>query len=149
MNLIIMRRGWSVTLISVSAVFVTAILMLLFVPLGRRLVGEGGECAGAAMAVIGSEACVLVAMVSRFNTFPLDARNIKGLTKSVGVGCLVLLVDRRLHGLGMARLAADAVLYATVAIAIGVVRPDDLRRVVRLLRLRGDAGGAPPVEKGV
>jgi O-antigen/teichoic acid export membrane protein len=148
MNLIIMRRGWSVTLISVSAVFVTAMLMLVFVPVGGRLVGEGGACAGAAAAVIGSEACVLVAMISRFRTFPLDARNIQVLTQSVGLGVMVLLVDRRLHGLGMARLAVDAALYVIVAFAIGVVRKDDLRRVLHLLRMKGDGAGAPPVASG-
>jgi hypothetical protein len=100
--------------------------------------------------VIASEACVLVAMVTRFQTFPLDTRNIHVLTKSVGLGCAVLLLDRRLHRLGIARLAVDAVLYVAVAFAIRLVRPDDLRRVLRLLRTRGGSdagskdGGAPP-----
>src|SRR5208282_5091529 len=80
-NLIIMGRGWSVTTISIGAVLVTAILTLIFVPLGRRLMGEGGESAGAAASVIGSEVCVFVAMVSRFREFPLDPRNVRVLAK--------------------------------------------------------------------
>ena len=55
MKLIIIGRGWSVTVISCASVLVSAGLLFLFVPLGRHLIGEGGECAGAAASVIGSE----------------------------------------------------------------------------------------------
>jgi len=141
--LIIMRRGWSVTLISVGAVFVTAMLMIVLVPLGRHFLGEGGECAGAATSVIGSETCVLIAMLTRFRDFPLDARNIRVLGKSVALGLAILVVDRQLRSLGAARLGVDAALYVVVALTIGVVRLDDLGRVIRLLRLRGRDAGAP------
>jgi O-antigen/teichoic acid export membrane protein len=142
-NLIIMGRGWSVTLISVSAVFITGGLMLVFVPLGRRLIGEGGECAGAAAAVIGSEACVLVAMLTRFQRFPLDGRNIRVFAKSAVLGLLVLFVDRKLRGIGPVRLVLDAALYGVLALAIGVVRIGDIGAVVRLLRHRGTDTRAP------
>jgi O-antigen/teichoic acid export membrane protein len=137
-NLIILRRGWSVTLISVGAVFVTSALMLGFVPLGRHLIGEGGECAGAAAAVIGGEACSLLAMVTRFREFPLDGRNIRVLVKSLALAGLVLIVDRQLHrmGFGAVRLAGDAVLYVVTALAIRIVRLDDVRNVIRLVRSR-------------
>ena len=139
MNLITMRRGWSVTIISISAVFVTASMMLVFVPLGRRLLGEGGECAGAATSVIGSEACVLIAMVTRFKSFPLDRRNVIVITKSVVLGLLVLFLDRQLRGLGPARLAVDALVYTGSAFALQIVRVQDLRLVMGLLRHRGAA----------
>ncbi len=136
MVLIIRRQGWSVTIISIGAVFVTAILMFVLVPLGRRLVGEGGECAGAAASVIGSEACVLVAMLSRFRVFPLDARNIRVIAKSVALGLFVLFVDRQLRALGAGRLAVDGGLYVALAFAIRVVRVEDVKQLVRLLRGR-------------
>jgi O-antigen/teichoic acid export membrane protein len=143
MNLIIMRRGWSVTLISVSAVFVTAALMLVFVPLGRRLVGEGGECAGAASAVIGSEAFTVVAMLTRFPRFPLDARNIRVFAKIAALALFVLVADRYLRALGTVRLAIDAALYAGIALALGIVRVQDLGLVLRLLRHRGASATVP------
>ena len=136
MVLIIRRQGWSVTIISIGAVFVTAILMFVLVPLGRHVIGEGGECAGAAASVIGSEACVLVAMISRFDVFPLDARNIRVIAKSVALGLFILAVDRQLRALGAARLAVDGALYVVLAFAIRVVRVEDIGQLVRLLRGR-------------
>jgi O-antigen/teichoic acid export membrane protein len=136
MDLIILGRGWSVTLISMTSVFITAALMLLFVPLGRRLIGEGGECAGAASAVIGSEACVLVAMITRFKKFPLDARNLQVIGKSVAIAIGVLVLDRNLRALGIARMLVDAAAYAAVALAIQVVRIEDVKVVISLIRGR-------------
>jgi O-antigen/teichoic acid export membrane protein len=143
LTLIVMRRGWSVTTISIGGVFVTAILMFVFVPLGRRILGEGGECAGAASAIIGTEACVLVAMFSRFRGFPLDSRSVGALLKSAGVAVAILLLDRQLRFLGAARLVVDAVLYVGIALAIRVVRIDDARRVIELLRHKGIPAVAP------
>jgi O-antigen/teichoic acid export membrane protein len=135
--LIIMRRGWSVTTISIGAVFVTASLMFIFVPLGRHLIGTGGEAAGASAAVIGSEACVLIAMLRRFEKSPLDARNVRILLKSLALGVFILVVDRRLRSVGAIRLVVDAALYSGMALLVGVVRIGDAVRVVSLLRHRG------------
>lgn len=138
MNLIVMRRGWSVTIISVSSVFITASLMFMLVPLGRRLIGEGGECAGAAASVITSEACVLVAMLTRFDTFPLDARNLAAFGKSIGIGAFVLLGDHYLRFLGALRLPLEGIVYVVLAFGVGVVRVSELGQVIRLLRHRGE-----------
>jgi O-antigen/teichoic acid export membrane protein len=137
LKLNITGRGWSVTIISIGSVLITSVLMFLFVPLGRHLIGEGGESAGAAASVIASEACVLLAMLSRFADSPLDARNIRVFSKSVALGLAVLVLDRRLRWIGPARLAVDAALYACVGLAIGVVRVRDLKEVVRLLWHKG------------
>jgi O-antigen/teichoic acid export membrane protein len=137
LKLNITGRGWSVTIISIGSVLITSVLMFLFVPLGRHLIGEGGESAGAAASVIASEACVLIAMLSRFADSPLDARNIRVFSKSVALGLAILVLDRRLRWLGPARLPVDAALYACVGLAIGVVRVRDLKEVVRLLWHKG------------
>lgn len=147
-NLIIMGRGWSVTTISIGAVLVTAILTLIFVPLGRRLMGEGGEAAGAAASVIGTEACVFVAMISRFREFPLDQRNVRVLAKSLALAVAILVIDRQLRGLGSVRLAIDAALYAGIALAIGIFRIADVEQVVRLVRARGGPVIMPAAEAG-
>ena len=136
MSLIILGKGWSVTLISISAVFITAGLMFVFVPIGRHVVGEGGESAGAAASVIASEGCVLVAMLSRFREFPLDGRTIVSLVKTLAVGAVVMVGDRYLRGLGSARLVADALVYACLALAIGAVRVSDVGAAIRLIRSR-------------
>src|SRR5262249_15317834 len=72
MALSIVGRGWAVTLVSIGSVVVNAVLMLLFVPIGRNLIGTGGECAGSAAAVVATEVFVLVALLARFRETPLD-----------------------------------------------------------------------------
>jgi O-antigen/teichoic acid export membrane protein len=136
MSLIILRKGWSVTVISIGAVFITAGLMFVFVPIGRHLIGEGGESAGAAASVIASEVCVLVAMLSRFREFPLDAQNIRSLAKTLAVGTVVLVADRQLRGLGPARLVVDTLAYACLALATGAVHLRDIGSAIRLIRTR-------------
>jgi hypothetical protein len=134
MHLIIMGRGWSVTILSASAIFVTSALMLILVPLGRRWMGEGGECAGAAMAVIASEACTVGGMVTRYDKFPLDGRNVSSIGKSVLVGVAVLILDRPLRVLGGARLVLDGIVYVLLAFAVRAVRPEDVAAALRLVR---------------
>jgi O-antigen/teichoic acid export membrane protein len=136
MALIILRKGWTVTVISIGAVLVTATLMFVFVPVGRHLIGEGGECAGAAAAVIVSEACVLIAMLSSFRRFPLDASAIRAMLKTIGLGLVILVGDRYLRGLGPARLVVDGLLYVGAALAIGVVRIRDIGGAIHLLRAK-------------
>jgi hypothetical protein len=103
----------------------------------------GGECAGAAAAVVASEVCVVVAMMSRFKPFPLDGRNVGTLVKSVGLGGVILFVDKQLHWLGPVRLLVDAALYVSVALTIGVVRVQDVGQVMRLLRMRNAQAAIP------
>jgi len=138
MNLIVTGRGWSVTVISICSVFVSATLNLLFVPLGRHLLGEGGECAGAAASVIGSEAFVVIAMLTRFETLPLDARNLATGGKSVAIGALILILNHYIRGLGPVRLVLEALLYVALAFVLRVVRVRELAHVVSLVRKRGE-----------
>jgi O-antigen/teichoic acid export membrane protein len=148
-NLTILKQGWSVTVISVSSVFVTSLFMLVFVPLGRRLMGEGGECAGAATSVIVTEACVLVGMITRYKRFPLDGRNLRVFGKTAALAAATLFLDRQLRFIGPIRLIVDGVFYLVVALAVGVVRIGDVMTVLRLLRHRGDARPRPEPLAGV
>jgi O-antigen/teichoic acid export membrane protein len=144
MSLIITGRGWSVTVLSIGAVCITGALMLVFVPIGRRMIGEGGECAGAALSVISSEACVLAAMLTRFRQFPLDGRDLRVLGKSLALGLAILLLDHTLRRLGPVRLIIDAVTYVVAALGVGVVRIKEVAAAIRLLRPAAPAG-APAV----
>jgi hypothetical protein len=100
------------------------------------MIGEGGECAGAAAAVITSEACVLIAMLTSFREFPLDASTVRAMAKTIGLGLAILVGDRYLRGLGAARLVVDALLYVGVALAIRVVRIRDIGAAIHLLRAK-------------
>jgi O-antigen/teichoic acid export membrane protein len=137
-HLTILKKGWSVTVISISSIFVTSLFMLIFVPLGRRLLGEGGECAGAASAVIGSEAVVVIAMLTRYPRLPLDERNIRVFAKTAATAAVTLLLNHQLRFLGpILRLVIDASVYAGLALALGLVRIQDIKFAIRLIRRRG------------
>ncbi|MCL2449261.1 MAG: oligosaccharide flippase family protein [Polyangiaceae bacterium] len=148
MALIISGRGWSVTVLSIGAVLLTSALMFIFVPLGRRVFGEGGECAGAAMSVIASEVFTLGAMLTRFPQFPLDGRDLRVLGKSVALGMAILAMDHGLRPIGPARLVVDAFVYAGAALATGVVRVKEVFAAVRLLRPSAAGTGASAVGVG-
>jgi len=131
----IVGRGWSVTLVSIGSILVNAALMLLFVPLGRAVIGPGGECAGAAASVLATEVLVLLAMLSRFERSPLDGHLIRVLVKSCVTAAVVLLVDRAISPLGPSRLVLDAGLYAATSLVLRTVRLAELRGALRMLRV--------------
>jgi O-antigen/teichoic acid export membrane protein len=134
--LVVINRSWSVTLISLTAIVLMAGFMMVFVPLGRAVFHVGGECAGAAMAFISNEACVVVALMSRFRSSPLDARNGRAMAKTLVIAVVVVVADRLLRPIGVVRLGVDIVLYAGLACALRLVPIADLRRVVQVLRSR-------------
>jgi O-antigen/teichoic acid export membrane protein len=133
-SLMISNRSWTVTLTSLGSIVVTGVFMLVFVPVGRLLLGTGGECAGAATAVIASEACVVFAMLSATRYAPLDRRNVRALVKSIVSAVCVILADRLWRSIGPARLLIDMALYTVLALGLGVVKPADMVRALRLLR---------------
>jgi O-antigen/teichoic acid export membrane protein len=136
--LFITNKSWSVTTISVASIFVLALFMLIFVPIGRMVFGTGGECAGAAIATILSELCVVIAMLFRIGLEPMDRRNVEVLVKSLGISFVVIVIDRflRVLPLGVVRLAIDMTIYGSLALVLGVVRLTDVRRVVKVVRSR-------------
>ncbi len=134
--LIISGQAWWNTLFAICSIFSIALLMLIFVPIGRAVVGTGGECAGAASAVIANEIGVVIAMLSRFDSPPFDRRNVMVLTKSLAIAAVVLVADRFLRGLGPARLVVDLALYAVMALALRLVDFADVRRMIEVVKAR-------------
>ncbi|HVU05894.1 MAG TPA: hypothetical protein VHE30_29295 [Polyangiaceae bacterium] len=143
--LLVRGESWMVTAISVVSICALAVLMLVCVPLGRSLFGEGGECAGAAIGVVTSEAGVVVAMVTRFKETPMDRRNLLVLLKSIGISVLVLVTNHQIRNLGAVRLVLDLGLYVVLALALGVIRKKDIGLVVQIIKeRRSKPGGAAP-----
>jgi hypothetical protein len=110
--------------------------MIVFVPLGRALFHVGGECAGAAMAVIANESCVIIALTTRFGSSPIDGRSARAMIKSLVIAVVVIVGDRMLRRFGLVRLGIDAVLYAALGFALRLVPIADIRRVVQVLKSR-------------
>jgi O-antigen/teichoic acid export membrane protein len=146
-TLIIRGQSWSVTTISIASIGVLSVFMLVFVPFGRWLFGTGGECAGAAIATILSELCTVLAMFSQMGRKPMDRRNVEVLVKSLAISLTVIAVDRALRRwLGVEntlrptqatiRLVLDMILYGVLALATRLVRPNDVKRAINVLRAR-------------
>jgi O-antigen/teichoic acid export membrane protein len=144
-GLVVVGKSWSVTLFSILANVTMLGFMFVFVPIGRALVGEGGECAGAAMAVIANETCVILAFFWRFDWAPLDRRNVVQIVKQVVAAAIVLTGNHVLaHFIpGLTRLAIDMGGYLVLALAIGILRPSEIRRGIAAIRsARAAAKGA-------
>jgi O-antigen/teichoic acid export membrane protein len=134
--LVVLGKSWSVTAISLTAIVLMAGFMIVFVPLGRALFHVGGECAGAAMAVIANESCVIIALATRFGSSPIDARNARAMIKSLAIAVAVIVGDRLLRRFGLVRLGIDVLLYVALGFALRLVPFADLRRVVQVLKSR-------------
>jgi hypothetical protein len=130
-----------VTLVSIGSVFGLATLMLILVPVGRSLLATGGECAGAAAAVIASEACAVVALLLQYAESPLDPRNVSVLIKSAGISAVVLTLNHFLFDLGAVRLVAVMLLYVGLGWALRVIKPAEVVWAIRMMRT--SRGGLP------
>jgi O-antigen/teichoic acid export membrane protein len=142
--LVVLGKSWPVTIISLCAILSMTGFMVVFVPVGRALFHVGGECAGAALAFISNEACVVVALMSRFKDSPLDARNVKTMAKTAVVAAIVIVSDRLLRPIGVSRLGIDVALYVSLALVLRLVRISDARRVIDLLRSRREEAAGDP-----
>ncbi|MGA2449808.1 MAG: oligosaccharide flippase family protein [Polyangiaceae bacterium] len=143
-GLIILGRSWSTTIISLVAILSMTLFMLVFVPIGRALfgTGTGGECAGAAMAAIANELCVIVAMITRFDVTPIDRRNVAALTKLALLSFMILVLNRLAYRIGFVRIPIDMALYIALMFATRVVRVSDVRRALRIVQARRAPAGA-------
>jgi O-antigen/teichoic acid export membrane protein len=140
--LIVLGRSWSVTLTNLTGVASMTLFMMVFVPLGRATFHTGGECAGAAMAFIANETCVNLALLPRFRSTPLDGRNLVVLGKTLIVSAIVLVLNHVTHSLGFVRLVLDGLVYVTLALALGLVRPSGIRKVLAIIRARNSPTSA-------
>ena len=133
--LVIVGKGWTNTIISCCSIFSIALLMFICVPTGRWLLGTGGECAGAAAAVVLNEMGVVVAMLACFDSPPLDRRNYIVIAKCLVIAACVITVNHFIVGLGPARLVLDLGLYVALGAVLRVVRPADVRQMIAVVEI--------------
>jgi O-antigen/teichoic acid export membrane protein len=136
--LMIEDRSWALTLISFLGLALLPTFILLLVPLTQSLVlvGPGSTGMGVAMALSAREFVVVVVFFVCLGRRAIDERAVYAVTKSLGICCAVVATHVLLVGIGPIRLALDAVLYAVLALALGVVRPRDILGVLQLIRDR-------------
>ncbi len=133
--LMIQGRSWTLTLVSFLGLALLPALVVLGVPLTRSL-GHGGAAMGVAMALSARELIVACAFIALLGKDAFDRQSLRSIGLSLGIGLLVATTHGLLARLGDMRLALDAALYVVLAAALGVVRPKDVRSIVRLVRER-------------
>ena len=135
--LIIQKRAWTVTLISLSRVALQPVLMYVLVPYTARLLHRpGASGVGDALVFTILEVYVCIAFLIALGRKAFDRRSATTLFKSLAALGASYAVHRALADAGPIRLLADAGVYAVVALALGAVRLADIKWVLQTVRNR-------------
>jgi O-antigen/teichoic acid export membrane protein len=134
--LIIMKRSWSVTLISISRLLLQPLLMWLVIPWAHRKLGPGGAGVGDAFCFTFLELYVSVVFLITLGRRALDKRLVAALAKSLLAYAASWTVDHFAKPLGDARLVLVGLTYAVVVLGTGGVRLGDVKSVVQMVRNR-------------
>jgi O-antigen/teichoic acid export membrane protein len=141
--LILTGRAWTQALISIGGLVANPVLNWLFIAPSIRWFGKGGAGMGAAIAQLGTEIVVTVAMTALVGRRAFDARSLgvigRLLVACVAVSALDFWLIERTHP--YLRLGVDAVVYAALVLGSGAVNVKELITFVRSARQK-----APPLE---
>lgn len=133
--LMILDRSWTITIVSIAGLALLPAFIHLFVPLTRHL-GAGASGMGVAMALSAREAIIVGVFLAILGKKAIDQRGLAAITKSLGVCCVVVAFHVLLPRLGAARVILDGVVYAAVALGIGVIKLGDLKAVLVMIKNR-------------
>ena len=129
--LVRLERGWHVTGVSVSGMFVAPALNLWLVPKCYAAFGPGGAGIGAAISLVLTELFTATAMVCTLGRQAFDRRLVVMLAKTIVIFLVVVGVDVLLTHLGLWRLVLDGLLYVALVTLTGAV---DVRGGLRYVR---------------
>jgi O-antigen/teichoic acid export membrane protein len=146
--LMILDRSWTITIVSIGGLLLLPLFIFIAVPLTRGL-GDGGAGMGVAMALSARELVISIVFIAFLGRRGVDRRAIMSTFKSLAICVVVIAMHMRLAGLGPSRLALDAALYAALALALGVIRPSDIKAVLKLVKDRKAAQAAAVLDSPV
>jgi O-antigen/teichoic acid export membrane protein len=129
--LVMQERAWALAKISIAGLFVNVGLNLFLIRRTMAYFGRGGGGTGCALAMLGTEIFVTSIMFWLVGKGAFDRRSVSSIGKSLAAYAVVSFVHAMLAFLGPARLVIDGVLYATVVLWTGAVRPTEMVRVIR------------------
>lgn len=133
--LMIMKRSWTITIVSIIGTALLPILILIAAPLTRGT-GDGKMGMGVAMALSARELILAVVYLAIVGKRALDARATGAIVKSLGICGAVVATHVLLASLGDLRLLVDALLYGVLALALRVIRIGDVLNLLRLIKNR-------------
>lgn len=139
--LIVLRRSWTVTAISVFGMLLCPVLNLSLVGPARALLdaAPGHASAATAGAKLLTEAAVCVGMTWALGRTLFDARLRSTVLRNAACCVLTIGVHFALARMGLLRVAVDALVYVVLALAFRVIPFADLAREIRRRR----AGSSP------
>jgi O-antigen/teichoic acid export membrane protein len=129
MTLIMLKRAWTLTLISIAGLAVNVLLNLLLIRRSIALLGDGGGGVGCALAALGTHVFVAGAMMAFVGREAFNQRTVRMGAKSLAACVLVLVVDRLAASLGWARLLLDVPVYLAVVTSTGALRVGEMWRL--------------------
>jgi O-antigen/teichoic acid export membrane protein len=133
--LMIQGRSWTITIVSFIGLALLPAFISVIVPATRNF-GPGSTGMGVAMALSARELVIVIIFFAVLGRRAMDTRGMLAITKSLGLCCVIVAIHVALPSLGPWRLAIDGIVYAVLALAIGVVRPKDIFEVLRLIKDR-------------
>ncbi|MBN9167606.1 MAG: hypothetical protein BGO98_19910 [Myxococcales bacterium 68-20] len=133
--LMILDRSWTITIISFVGLALLPAFILLIVPV-TRAIGPGGAGMGVAMALSARELVIAIVFFAFLGKRAIDRRSALAIMKSLGLCGVVVAVHLSLASLGPVRLLADMAVYGVLMLLIGVVRPRDIKDVLRMIKDR-------------
>lgn len=133
--LMILDRSWTLTIISFIGLACLPTFILAIHPLVVGL-GPGAIGMGVSMAHSLRELVVVVIFFACIGKRAVDRRSMLNITKSLCITCVTIAVHVTLERFGPIRLLADMATYAVLALALGVVKPSDVKELLRMIKNR-------------
>lgn len=133
--LMIMKRSWTITIVSLAGMALLPILILLIVPMTRGL-GEGRMGMGVAIALSLRELIIVLIFLAVIGKRALDQRAMLSIVKSFLICGVVIAIHVTLARIDPWRLLVDGIVYLILMLATRVLRIADIRNVLRLIKDR-------------
>jgi O-antigen/teichoic acid export membrane protein len=131
--LVVLERSWRLTIVSLIGLGLLPLFILVLVPLAKPY-GQGAAGAGAAVAVTAMELVTAALFLQTVGRRALDRRNVLAVLKSIAVALVVIALHQALVFMGPARLVVDMLVYAVLALAVKVLRFDEVITVIKMVR---------------
>ena len=141
--LILNGRHWAVTLTSIVAIPLRALAIGPLAKLCGAWFGVGGVAMGAGFTEVLGISLTAVVSLWLCGRQAVDRRSLMAIGKSALVAAVVVVLDRMLLPLGMARFVVDMLAYVVLALAIRVVTIADIRALIAIVKA-GRAGEPAP-----
>ena len=134
--LMILDRSWTITIVSIAGMILLPVLIITLVPVFAPD-GLGGAGKGASIALTLREFIIVLVFLAVLRDKAMDRRGLFTLLKSLGICVVVATLDHYLLAFWPPlRLAADALTYAVLMVATGVLHPRDLKAVLKMVKDR-------------